>query len=59
MKNILKSSHCTAILIRRAMECSNVIIMLKAIFMFCYPERKYLHSCGIMSGKETVNTSQV
>ena len=46
-------------LIRRAMECSNVIIMLKAIFMFCYPERKYLHSCGIISGKETVNTSQV
>ena len=33
-KNILKSSHWTATLIRRALECLNVIIMFEMLFMF-------------------------
>ena len=38
-KNFLKSLSCTATLIRRAMEYSNVI-MFEMLFMFCHFERK-------------------
>ena len=43
-KNILKSSHCRAAVICRAMEYSNVIIKFKILFMFCHLEQKCLYS---------------
>ena len=37
-KNVLDSFHYTPTLIRRAMECSNVIEMLKMLCMFYHLE---------------------
>ena len=39
-KNTLKSCHCTATLIRRAMECWNVIVIFQMLFMSYHLERK-------------------
>ena len=42
--NILKSFHCTATLISRVMEYSNVVIMFEMLFMLHHLERKCFHS---------------
>ena len=46
-KNTLKSSHCTATLIHRALECSNDIITFEMLFMFYHLEQKCLHSKNV------------